>query len=62
MREELKREMPPEEKLYRLQRAIPYILNLTFDDLDAVHEVKRQCEVEIRTYDKENTQKKRLQK
>ena len=48
-----KREMPPEEKLYRLQRAIPYILNLTFDDLDAVHEVKRQCEVEIRTYDKE---------
>ena len=35
-----------------MQRAIPYILNLAFDDLDAVHEVKRKCEVEIRTYDK----------
>ena len=49
-----KREMPPEETQYRLRRAFPYLMNLEYGHLDQLVEIKRQCEVECRDYNKKN--------
>ena len=47
-------EMPPDEQIYRIKRAIPHIFNLTFNELDQIYEIKRKCEVDIKHYDKKN--------
>jgi len=47
-----KREMPPEERIYTVKRALPHILKLRTEDLEFFYELKRKCDVEIRCYDK----------
>jgi hypothetical protein len=49
-----KREMPPEETQYRLQRAFPHLMNLEYGHLDQLVEIKRHADVEKRIYDKKN--------
>ena len=49
-----KREMPPEETQYRLQRAFPHLMNLEYGHLDQLIEIKRHADVEKRIYDKKN--------
>ena len=49
-----KREMPPEETVYRLQRAFPHLMNLEYVHLEQLSDIKRQCEVECKNYKKEN--------
>ncbi len=49
-----KREMPPEETTYRLQRAFPFIMNLEEHHLDQFWNIKKKCEIECRDYKKEN--------
>ena len=49
-----KREMPAFETTWNLQRAFPYIMNLSYDLLDQLVEIKRKGEVEYRNYDPKN--------
>lgn len=49
-----KREMPTEETTWTLQRAFPYIMNLNYDLLDQLLEIKRKGEVEYRNYNPKN--------
>jgi len=49
-----KREMPPEEITWTLQRAFPHIMNLNYGLLDQLVEIKRKAEVEYRNYNPKN--------
>ena len=47
-----KREMPPEERIYTIKRALPHILKLRTEDLEFFYELKRHLDVDLRVYDK----------
>ena len=49
-----KREMPPFETTWNLQRAFPYLMNLDYEHLEQFTEIKRKARVESRNYDPKN--------
>jgi len=46
-----KREMPPQETTWNLERAFPYIMNLDFQHLEQFTEIKSKARFESKNYD-----------